>query len=425
MIYLKILGGGLEVGRVGLEIIDRNKAILLDYGINFDEEDRPQYPLHVKPSELSSIVISHAHLDHVGAAPSLYVTGETPLYTTEPTLEISKILINDFLKISGYYADYDIIEVNNMVRNTRVIDYGVETEVEGFTIILTNANHILGSSMIYLETPSGYRILYTGDFNNIETKTLPPLEFSFRDIDILIIETTYGSKKHPPRKLVEKEFVNDIEEVVESGGTVLIPAFSVGRTQEVLAIIYENAPHLDVYVDGMSKDITTLYLKYLHLLKNPSLFRKIVENTYFVRGWEDRRKIWKRECVIVASAGMLNGGPSLYYLKKIYENEKNAVFIVSYQSPNSYGHKILESGSLDEIGLGRVKARVKWFDLSSHAGRDGLLEIVSRFKNSLKHVIAIHGEPDSAHFFANSVKTSIDKDLEIHVPSNGEVLELT
>ncbi|MEM4691535.1 MAG: MBL fold metallo-hydrolase, partial [Desulfurococcaceae archaeon] len=89
MIYLKILGGGLEVGRVGLEIIDRNKAILLDYGINFDEEDRPQYPLHVKPSELSSIVISHAHLDHVGAAPSLYVTGETPLYTTEPTLEIS------------------------------------------------------------------------------------------------------------------------------------------------------------------------------------------------------------------------------------------------------------------------------------------------------------------------------------------------
>lgn len=424
MVSLKILGGGLEVGRVGLEIVERGKAILLDYGINFDNEDKPQFPLHVKPSELSGIVISHAHLDHVGAAPSLYVTGEVPLYTTEPTLEISRILINDFLKISGYYADYDAVEVGNMAKNTRVIDYGTEVDVDGFTLILSNANHILGSSMIYLETPSGTKILYTGDFNNVETRTLPPLEFGFKDIDILITETTYGSKKHPPRSIVEKELINDIEETIDSGGTVLIPAFSVGRTQEVLAIIHENAPHIDVYVDGMSRDITTLYLKYPRLLKNPALFRKIVENTNFVRGWNERRKIWKKECVIIASAGMLKGGPSLYYLKKIHEDEKNAVFIVSYQSPNSYGHKLLESGSIEEAGLERVKAKVKWFDLSSHAGRDGLLELVFRFRNSLKHLVAIHGEQDSARFFADIVKKHVDKDLEIHVPSNGEILEL-
>lgn len=424
MVYLKVLGGGLEVGRVGLEIIDHGKAILLDYGVNFDENDRPQFPLHVKPIELSGVVISHAHLDHMGSAPSLYVTGNVPLYATDPTLEIGKILITDFLKISGYYADYDIVEVENLMKNRRNIDYGVEAEIDGFTLMLTNANHILGSSMIYLETPSGSKILYTGDFNNVETRTLPPLELSLRDVDILITETTYGSRKHPPRSMVEKEFINDVEEVIEAGGTVLIPAFSVGRTQEVLAILHENAPHLDVYVDGMSRDITTLYLKYSKQLKNPALFRKIVENTNFVRGWSDRRKIWKKECVIIASAGMLKGGPSLYYLKKIHDDERNAVFLVSYQSPNSYGHKLLETGQIEEVGLSRIRARVKWFDLSSHAGKDGLLELVSKLKGGLKHIVAIHGEPESMRIFVEHAKAIIGEDVEIHCPSNGEILEL-
>lgn len=425
MVKLRVAGGGLEVGRVALELIDGDSTVLLDCGVNFNEQDLPQFPLHIKPSNVKAIVLSHAHLDHVGAAPSLFVSTSIPVLTTKPTVEIAKLLILDFIKLSSYYIDYDVIELEAMVSNTIAVNYGEEVEKNGFIFTFTNANHILGSSLTYIETPSGYRILYTGDVNLTETRTLPPIELLGGGIDVLIIESTYGSRNHPSRSLIEKEFVKDVEEVVENGGTVLIPAFSVGRTQEVLAILQMEAPHIDVYLDGMGKDMTLIYLKYRGMLRDGNLFEKIVENTRFVKGWDERRKVWRRNCVIIASAGMLKGGPSLYYLKKIYDNPKNAVFMVSYQSPSSYGHMLLENGAIEEIGLDKLKAMLKWYDLSSHAGRDQLVKIVEKYRGSLKHVVIIHGEPDSISTLSKRIEEEIGGDVKIHTPSNGDVIDLT
>ncbi len=422
--FLKILGGGQEVGRAAYLVIDKNKYFLLDYGVNFDEEDHPQFPLHVRPIDLSGIAVTHAHLDHIGAAPLLYITGKPPLYVTKPTLDIGKLLINDFLKLNAYYVDYDIGEFETMATKAKFMEYGVEEEAGEYTLLFTDAGHILGSSMIYLETPSGHRILYTGDVNTIQTWTLNRAQLWPIKIDTLIIESTYGSTKHPPRHMSEKRLIDSIEEVIDGGGTVLIPAFSVGRTQEVMCLVQAELPHVNIYVDGMSRDITNIYLKYKHFLRDPAMFQKAVENTFFIRGWSDRRKAWKTPSVIISSAGMLKGGPSVYYLKKISDNPRNAVFLVSYQAPNSPGHILLEKGKLEELGIEEMRARLEWFDLSSHAGKDGLLSIMLRYKHVLKNIVIIHGEPESTTKLADMAREALGKDINIYTPVNGEEVKL-
>jgi len=164
---VKILGGGREVGRSAIVLKDREGSILLDYGVNFDERDTPRLPLHVRPVDISAVVISHAHLDHVGAAPYLYISGAPRAIATKPTLDVARLLILDFLRLNAYYIDYEIREFDRMYNNTEFLDYGEEVSINEFGIRLFNAGHILGSSTVYVETPSGEKVLYTGDFNTI------------------------------------------------------------------------------------------------------------------------------------------------------------------------------------------------------------------------------------------------------------------
>ena len=424
-IEVRVLGSGGEVGRAAIYIRDANreKGILLDYGINFDEEGRPRFPEHIRPIDVAGIVVSHAHLDHIGAVPQLFISARPLTIMTRPTMEIGEILIRDFMKISGYYIDYEEGELSLMMEHSLLLDYGEEVEVDKYRVMLTSAGHILGSSLVYLETPSGHKILYTGDTNTIQTWTLTKAELWPMKIDTLIIESTYGNVIHPPRYETEKQLIDSIEEVIDNNGVVLIPAFSVGRSQEVISLVTAELPHVPVFLDGMSREITDIYLKNRKFLRDPEMFRKAVENTRFIRGWQDRRKVWRRPCVIVSSAGMLKGGPALYYLKKIADNPRNAVFLVSYQSPDSPGHEILETGRIEDLGL-EIKARLQWFDLSSHAGRDGLLEIMYHYRHSLKNIVIIHGEDESRVKLAEMARMKIGEDINIYIPSNGEKLEL-
>ncbi len=425
VVELRILGSGGEVGRAAIYVRDksREKGILLDYGINFDEEGRPRFPEHIRPIDVAGVIVSHAHLDHIGAVPQLYISASPLTVMTRPTLEIGEMLIRDFIKISGYYIDYEEGELSLMIEHSLLLDYGEEIEVDKYKVMFTNAGHILGSCLTYLETPDGHRILYTGDTNTIQTWTLTKAELWPIKIDTLIIESTYGGVKHPPRYETEKQLVDSIEEVIDNNGVVLIPAFSVGRSQEVISLITAELPHVPVFLDGMSREITDIYLKNKKFLRDPGMFQKAVENTRFIRGWQDRRKAWKRPCVIVSSAGMLKGGPALYYLKKIADNPRNAVFLVSYQSPDSPGHEILENGRIEDLGL-EIKARLQWFDLSSHAGCDGLLEIMYHYRHSLENIVIVHGDDESRSKLAELAREKIGDDVNIYRPGNGEKLEL-
>uniref|UniRef100_A0A7J3XYM5 MBL fold metallo-hydrolase n=1 Tax=Thermogladius calderae TaxID=1200300 RepID=A0A7J3XYM5_9CREN len=420
---LRVLGGGTEVGRAALLVEDGGKA-LLDYGVNFDEKDRPQIPLHVRPMELNLVAISHAHLDHIGAAPLLYITGRPRIFTTRPTLEISRLLVLDFLKLNSANIDYEYSEFVKMSENAQLVDYGSEVEVDGFKLIFMNAGHILGSSMIYLETPSGHRILYTGDVNTIQTWTLSGAELWPLKVDTLIIESTYGSRIHPPRFRVEKRFVSVVEEVISGGGVVLIPSFSVGRSQEVLTLLANELPYIDIYVDGMARDICAIYLEYQKYLRDPTLYIRALERVTFIKNARDRKKALSKPGVIIATAGMLKGGPSLHYLKKLADDSKNAVLLVSYQAPNSPGHKLLEEGGLEEVEVYFTKARLEWFDFSSHAGRDGLVDIAKSYSQTLRNIVVIHGDEESATGLAEAIKNALGGDLNVVIPVNGDSITL-
>ncbi|MEM4717232.1 MAG: MBL fold metallo-hydrolase [Desulfurococcaceae archaeon] len=421
---IKILGGGREVGRSAILVKEEYGSILLDYGVNFDERDVPQLPLHIRPIDITALVISHAHLDHVGAAPYLYITGNPKAISTKPTLDIARLLVIDFLRISSYYVDYEIREFDRLYSNTEFLKYGESTNIDGFEVRLYNAGHIIGSSLAYIETPRGEKILYTGDFNTIQTWTLSPSDTPLIEPTTIITEATYGSRNHPRRYIVEKKLIEVVEETVDRGGIVLIPAFSVGRTQEVLTMLYSQAPYIDIYVDGMSRDITEMYLKHKSFLRDPELFTKVVENVNFVVDSSMRRKIIKRPCVIIASAGMLKGGPALYYLKQIHSSPRNTIILVSYQAPSSNGHRILETGELLEQKIESIKARLEWLDLSSHAGRDDIVKFISRYKNTVRNIIIIHGNLDDSSQLGSKIKEQIGEDVNIHIPGNNEVVNL-
>lgn len=422
MLKVKILGGGREVGRaaVSVSLGDSRQSLLLDYGVNFDEEDKPRFPEHVKPSEVAGLVLTHAHLDHVGAAPMLHVTSRIPTVATALTKRLCEIMIKDFIKISGYYLPYEEVDLYNMIDNISDYSYGSEAQLGDYRVKLLNAGHIPGSSMAHVEVGESV-VVYTGDVNTIDTRLVSRASVSGARADVVIIEATYGWIRHPPRELVEKEFLDAVKEVTDRGGNVLIPAFSLGRAQEILTLLYEGFEG-SVFYDGMIRQIYEVFISYPEYInKYEELLRSKEEFKPVVRPSQRRKIVDGRGNVIVASAGMLKGGPAVYYLKKLAGDPLNAVFMVSYQAPGTPGRHLLEEGvPSEEVGL--VKARVQWFDFSSHAGVDGLLELLKSFRD-VKHVIVVHASEKAGRFFTEKIKESMN-DVSVHLPHNNEELIL-
>ncbi|AEM39313.1 RNA-metabolising metallo-beta-lactamase [Pyrolobus fumarii 1A] len=410
-VEVEVLGGAREVGRASIALRYKGRVLLLDAGVNFDEEDKPVFARTVPPRDVDGIVLTHAHLDHIGTAPAYYITYQPPIIATKPTFEMARLMWEDFLKLNGYYSMYEDAEVKRLMEAAVYARYYSPIRVgDEFSVTLYPAGHIPGSAMVYVEV-GGRRILYTGDVNTIYTKLMEPARVDgMPPVDLMIMEATYGASTHPPRKIVEERLVAIVEEVVDRGGTVLIPAFSISRGQEVMMILAERDLGIDVAVDGMVRQVTDIFLENPSYIRNVELLAKAREEFLFVQGWQDRRKVWKRPGVIIASAGMLKGGPSLYYLKKIMGNPKNAVVMVSFQAPGTPGRKILEEGLFHETGE-PIRARVEWLDLSSHADRRGLLELVARIKPA--KVLIVHSDGTVADSFAQLVRDKLGVDVEV------------
>lgn len=417
---IKILGGGKEIGRSAIEVSNDNSCVILDYGVNFDSNDNPNFPLQESPKKIKGFIVSHSHLDHIGALPIYQISHDMMVYGTKITKDIGELILKDFLKLSGSKIPYEWVEVRKALDHFRTLNYKEEIDIGEFKIRLHDAGHIPGSAIVKV-TIGNDVIGYTGDINTIETKLSAPADLSsLNDVKALVIEATYGKFKHPPRPQVENEFYEAVREVVESGGTVLVPAFSLARSQEILSVLMEKGFDYPVSYDGMVREVMEIMIKNKEYINKAELLTKVYDNYRYVRGWEDRHKIWKEAGVIVASAGMLKGGPALYYLKKMADNPKNAIFLVSYQGENTPGRKLIEDGRI-ESNSSYVKARVQLFDFSSHAGKDQLLEIVKSAK-SVEKVIIVHSGPDSAEAFAKYVKENTG--VESIVAENGMEIAL-
>jgi putative mRNA 3-end processing factor len=416
---IRIYGGGLEVGRVALGIRSGEREVVLDYGVNFDENDKPKLPLQPDPKSLKGFIISHAHLDHIGALPLYQISNRFDVYGTSFTRKVSELMLNDFIKISGAYLPFEHLEVRKTLRNFIEVEYDTEFDIDKFKVKLVDAGHIPGSASILVDDGK-FKVLYTGDTNTASTKLVSPTKLlNGISADILMIESTYGKFNHSPRDKVEERFIQSVREVIEGGGTVLVPAFSLARSQEILSILAERNVSFNVYYDGMVREILNLMLQNREFLNRVDLLEKVRNNFHYVKGWQDRNRIWNEPCVIIASAGMLKGGPAVFYFEKLASSEKNGVFLVSYQADNSPGRKLITVGKIN--GESQVKARVELFDFSSHAGKDELIKIVKSVKG-LSKVIVVHGNEENSKYLSFAIRESTG--IESIAINNGSEITL-
>jgi putative mRNA 3-end processing factor len=422
---LLCLGGCREVGRSAYLLNLENRNFLLDYGVSLNEV--PLFPSHVSPNSVDAVLLTHPHLDHSGLVPFLFSSRVTPrAYSTQLCTEILEYLVLDMLKLSGNFLPYEAEELYRAIDGIKPLSYGEEVEVGGVAVKALNSGHVPGSCMFLLKS-KGFKALYTGDFNSIETRLVHPVDLesvlSECPIDLLIVESTYGDRPHEDRALTEKSFVESVVDCVEGGGVVLVPAFAYGRAQEILCVLYKYASDLNVYLDGMAKHISLELLNFKSFLRNWDLYEEALEFTRFVRGPKDRKKLLKEGGVIISPSGMLKGGPSAFYAKRLANRNDSAIFLVSYQIPDTPGDCLLKQGKLTPDSE-RVKCDVKWFDFSSHAGRSELLDfiikVVDRSGGRTK-VVLVHGEERAMASLEEALR---DKGVGVFAPKNGELLTL-
>jgi putative mRNA 3-end processing factor len=395
------LGGAKEVGKSGLLVKGKKHQIVLDYGAQTSKE--PSFPMHVQPKEVHSVLLTHAHLDHSGGVPLFFLREGVKLVTTGLTLELSTLLLEDFIKLSGFYLPFEYIDLLTMAKNTDRVETGESRVVAGeFNSTFPSSGHIPGGTTIIVEN-DGRRLLYTGDINLSDSQLLKGAETDFGELDAVITESTYSQVDHEPREKTETNFVNFATEVVERGGVLLVPAFSVGRAQEIACLLRARNFKHTVAMDGMALKTNEILFRHQEHLRDAELFRKTMENIEVVSGWSHRRRIVKNPSVIISPAGMLMGGASVFYNQEISQDERNGISIVAFQVPGSPGRTLLDRG-LTTLGgkLVPVRAEVRRFDFSGHSGRSDLFEMISRIKGKPK-VYAIHGDGDSCEIFAREI----------------------
>jgi len=404
---MQFLGGTREVGRSALHVRTEKAKILLDYGVMLNHE--PGFPMHVQPKDVDAISMTHSHLDHSGAIPVFHIHKKIPVYGTTLSFDLVQVLISDFIHLSGYYLPFEYLELRTMLRSCVPLGYREPRTIGDVQIQLLDAGHLPGSAQVLVEA-EGKRLLFTSDYNLTETRLLHGADKDYGELDALVIESTYADEAHPDRKASEKEFMEKVREVVEDGGTVLVPAFGVGRSQEIACIL--AAHHFDhsVTIDGMARKTNRIIMNHTGFLRDPRLFMDAVHSATWVEGWRDRRDAPKKPGVIVSPAGMLKGGPAAFYVQKLGKKSRNAIFLVSYQIPGTPGRELLEKGRCVIDGkMRKVKARVEKFDFSSHCGASELQETVKTLEGSPK-VYVVHGAEGNCTRFAKWIKKEMGFD---------------
>ncbi|MEM0084943.1 MAG: MBL fold metallo-hydrolase [Candidatus Methanomethylicia archaeon] len=417
---IEVLGAAMEIGRSAIKLSTDNSKLLLDYGVLI-HRDEPKFPLPVSSRDLNAILLTHAHLDHSGGIPLFYASSKPKLLTTKLTGEITNLLIKDLIKISSYYLPYEFLELNYMLKSIEPIEIGDELRIKDLNIYVLNAGHVPGSVM-FLIRAYGKKILYTGDFNTIDTKMLHGAKINFPDIDVIIMEGTYATVDHEERSIVEANFINSIHEVINSNGTVVIPAFSVGRSQEILCVLYHHGIRDRIFIDGMAKTASTIFLDHPQYFRDYKLLSDALKKATWVDSWSKRRKICKESGVIIAPAGMLKGGIVRFYVKKIAKEERNAIFLVSYQVEDTPGAMLIKSGEYNfGKNVEKISAKVKYFDFSSHCGNKELVNVIKSI--NAKRVILVHGEKKKLEQFKEILEEEKLAE-QVIIPEVGEEIPL-
>lgn len=418
---VKVMGAAKEVGRSAFLVNCNNTNILMDYGVLLKRE--PIFPMHVKPKEVDAVVITHAHLDHSGFVPSLYLSGTTdiPALATLPTFELSELLIEDMIKLSGFYLPFEYIDVMTMLKSSKNLQYREAHMVNDARVTLYESGHVVGGSTVVVEH-DGKKVFYTGDINTRGSKLLRPADLDFGEIDMMVIESTYSQTEQVPREQSERELIEFAYEVIDRGGTLFIPSFSVERAQEIASVLKAYNFKHKVVMDGMALKANQIMSRHPAFLRDADQFRKAIGEAEWIQGWSRRRKVVNEPCVIISPAGMLAGGSAVFYTQQIAVSDKNGIAIVSYQGEGTPGRMLLEKRVANFDGkVRKCYADVKKFEFSGHNSRSELFEILDRVKGNPK-VLTVHGDGPSCVKFAEEIREKYGYDAR--APDQGEVVEV-
>ena len=401
---IKVLGAAGEVGRSAFQVNCHGTNFLLDYGVMFGKPRGapPTYPLHVKPRDIDSVIITHAHLDHSGCVPSLFVSGNCNVYATAPTFDLSKLLIQDMIKIEKNSHSFGVPEIENMLQKSKIIEFKEKITRGNASFELRSSGHVVGGSTVIVES-NNKKLFYTGDINLRGSRLLPPADMDIGEMDMVITESTYSQENQIPRKDSEKGLIDFANEVMDRKGTLFIPSFSVERSQEVASVLISSGFKHKIIMDGMALKVNEVLLRYPEYLRNPEIFRDVIDRVVAVRDHNERKNALTEPCVVISPAGMLVGGNAVYYLQELSFDNKNGIALVSYQGEGTPGKKLLDTGKVETRGKDlNVKAEVKQFQFSGHADRDSLFEMIKNLKGNPK-IMTVHGDDQSCTKFAEEI----------------------
>ncbi len=455
------LGGFREVGRSALLLQTSESKVLLDCGVNvaIDDPSRayphlevPEMKYILSNQELDAVIVSHAHLDHSGFVPYLYKFGyDGPVYTTPPTRDLSSLLQKDYIDVARREErpiPYSSKEIKKTIRHTIPLEpRDVRDITPDIRLTLHSAGHILGSTSIHLHIGEGlHNVLYTGDFKYGSSRLLSKADTGFPRAETIIMESTYGASNDnlAPRKDAEEEMISIINKTLKRKGKVLIPALAVGRSQEVMLVLedYMKRGELEespIFIDGMIWEATAIHTAYPEYLSK-NLRRLILgkdQNPFLTDYFESVGSNSKRQdiieggpCIIIATSGMLVGGPSVEYFKTLADDAKNTLIFVSYQGEGTMGRRIQKGW--DEIPMRddngktqvvKVNMEIETIDaFSGHSDRRQLMRFMQTMNKKVQKVLVCHGEPRKSIDIASSMYKKYR--VETRAPMNLETVRL-
>ena len=403
---LQFLGGASEIGSLGLVVRDQGRTLLFDYGMT--PTDPPSYP-RPAPMNVDAAFLSHAHLDHSGMTPILSRLPRAEIVATPVTVAVTDLLTKDTLKIArleGYLPPYDPEDIRALHQRFTAVERNTTYRHRGIEVELASAGHIPGATMYRYR--GDHDILFTGDLQTIPTHLVgaaQPL-----DCEVLVIESTYAGKEHPDRAVTERSFRAKIQEVVERGGKAVVPAFAVGRAQEVLMSLAGSG--FEIWLDGMARKVNEIYRGAPEYLADAKKFRRALDGVHTVGHSAERREAAREADVIITTGGMLDGGPVLYYISELYDDARNAIYLTGYQVEGSNGRQLLDLGTLtiDDVTI-RPECELLKFDFSAHAGHTQLLSFIRATRADT--VVLMHGD------HRELLQEALAGEVNVVLPENG------
>ena len=408
---VRFLGGAREVGRSAILVDD---SLLVDFGILTGNPMRTP----IETPDPDAVVVSHGHLDHAGAVPAL-LSGDSrpPIHWTPPTQELARTLARDTLKLHGgtYNCPFTETDVKRVTQVSHQHGYREPFDAAGYEVTFYDAGHIPGSAHVLIDD-GDTRLLYTGDFHvdqrggdaastsakerdaPVSGQRLVPGTTARPDADVVVCESTYYGVEHEDRDVVEERFVKSVERTLWEGGTVVVPAFAIGRTQEMLLIC--DAHDVPCYVDGMGQSVTRMLGHHPEFVRDADALQRATSHARFVTGRDGQRKrIAEKPAAIVTTSGMLSGGPAMRYIPEIRTNPTNKVTMTGYQVEGTPGRDLVETGSAELDGRRMpVSAQVEQYDFSAHADETGLRAFLDSYRDAT--VLVNHGD-DCERFAAD------------------------